>query len=284
MELQRFPLDRQFLNMDLNVWLQTPTVRWNWILKPPVWVPQDYHKPIMVRVVSSVTEYELLPPWVDFAKKEPPFTIRLRVNRLAMYYGGNIVLPNFLIVLGCFSAFAIAPVNVADRLAVSITLMLAAVAFRFVIESMLPKVTYLTLMDYYIMVGFLALSLLICENAIVGISHVGAVAKYIDYGFGVVFGLMWTIIHVVAVICLARKDFLRISWEEMDRIDQEEDKDSEFIPADKNKMKGNAQSEERVKEWEERKAMTPFERAKSYNEEHGFPMEVDEEDEDQDFN
>ncbi len=105
MELQRFPLDRQFMNMAFNALIE-PTIegegQWNWILEYPDWMPselKDFNKPFAVRMLSSVTEYELLEPWVDFSG-EQPLSIRLRVNRLPAFYFGNIVFPNFLIVAG----------------------------------------------------------------------------------------------------------------------------------------------------------------------------------------
>ena len=70
--------------------------------------------------------------------------------------------------MGTFGAFVINRDDVADRLSVSVTLMLAAVAFRFVVSTMLPKVSYLTIMDYYLLIGFVALIILIFENAFAG--------------------------------------------------------------------------------------------------------------------
>ena len=93
------------------------------------------------------------------------------MNRKPKFYFGNIVFPNFLIVGGCFGAFVINRDEVADRLSVTVTLMLAAVAFRFVVSEYLPRVSYLTYMDYYLLTGFVSLVLLIFENAFAGSSR-----------------------------------------------------------------------------------------------------------------
>ena len=138
-------------------------------------------------MISSITEYELLEPWVDFSTTQP-LSIRLRVNRLPAYYFGNIIFPNFLIVAGCFSAFVIPREDIADRLSVTVTLMLAAVAFRFIVSTMLPKVSYLTIMDYYLLVGFVALILMIAENAIVGIPALDESGAAIDLWCALIFG------------------------------------------------------------------------------------------------
>eukprot|EP01084_Bolivina_argentea_P088523 159826_1 len=172
MELERFPMDRQFLGMDFNGWVKKGN--WNWIPNIyPSWVPKEFHKTFAVRMLSSITEYEMLSPWIDFNVEEQPLSIQLRVDRLPGFYFGSIILPNFLIVLAAFASFPI-PIDdsdkqfISDRLSVSVTLMLTAVAFRYVVTDQLPKVAYLTIMDYYLLFGFIMLTGLIAENAIVG--------------------------------------------------------------------------------------------------------------------
>ena len=169
---------------------------------------------------SSITEYDLLTPWIDFTGDQP-LMIRLRVDRKPEFYFGNIVLPNFLIVAGCFSAYPVPRDEVADRLSVTVNLMLAAVAFRFVVETMLPKVNYLTLMDYYLLVGFIALTLLIGENAVAGISALpDDVSIAIDWASAILFGGVWIILHILCLVALLDKEFLRKTWEVMDAEDQ----------------------------------------------------------------
>ena len=80
--------------------------------------------------------------------------------------------------------------EIADRLSVTVTLMLAAVAFMFIVSTMLPKVSYLTIMDYYILVGFGLLMLMIAENAIAGIEGLQDYSDDIDLICAIVFGSM----------------------------------------------------------------------------------------------
>merc|ERR1719384_99722 len=270
MELQRFPLDRQFMNMEFNAYVETPAIEgegpWNWILEYPEWMPSElkqFDQKFAVRMISSITEYELLEPWVDFSTSQP-LSIRLRVNRMPAYYFGNIIFPNFLIVAGCFSAFVIPRSDIADRLSVTVTLMLAAVAFRFIVSTMLPKVSYLTVMDYYLLLGFLALILMIAENAIAGIPSLDKFGDDIDLWCALIFGVMWVTTHIIALIALLRKECLRISWEEMDEIDSAEDEEAEFIFADKEYIKGNAESEGGKADWNKYKKFSVMERADLY--------------------
>ena len=94
MELHRFPLDRQFLNMDFNGLIksnQDGEAEWKWTLQFPKWLDEtkeidrierktvddkgneyditvsEFNKTFAVRMLSSITEYELLSPWADFS-------------------------------------------------------------------------------------------------------------------------------------------------------------------------------------------------------------------------
>lgn len=271
MELQRFPLDRQFMNMEFNAWVKQGN--WNWVLDYTEldWVPEEFRKASCVRMLSSITEYELLDPWLDFSGDQP-LHIRLRVNRLPSYYFGNIIFPNFLIVAGAFSAFVISPDDVADRLSVTVTLMLAAVAFRFVVSTMLPKVSYLTFMDYYLLTGFIALIVIITENAINGIEGLGSNAReYVDDVCMAAFGTLWLVIHVIALYALLDKECLRVSWQKMDEIDKAEDEEDEFVFAKPDKTQGKTESKECQQDWENFKQYTdPLERAQEYAKKHGI--------------
>merc|ERR1712013_264177 len=268
--------DRQFMNMAFNALIE-PAVDgegpWNWILTFPGWMPselQGFNKKFAVRMLSSVTEYELLEPWVDFSE-EQPLSIRLRVKRLPAFYFGNIVFPNFLIVAGAFASFAVPADEIADRLSVTVTLMLAAVAFMFIVSTMLPKVSYLTIMDYYILVGFGLLMLMIAENAIAGIE--GFTLEYsddIDLIFAIALGAIWLGIHIVGTVALLRKECLRVTWEEMGEIDKAEDDEAEFVYADSKYVNGKEETTYGKEQWAKYKKFEVLERADLYARDNGI--------------
>jgi len=56
--------------------------------------------------------------------------------------------------------------STADRLAVTLTLMLTAVAYKFIVASSLPQVSYLTLIDTYVLACFLFMLLISLENVV----------------------------------------------------------------------------------------------------------------------
>eukprot|EP01083_Nonionella_stella_P283914 966386_1 len=272
MELQRFPMDRQFLAMEFNGWTGIdPTQKrfnWNWILNPPDWVTKKkYRTPFAVRMLSSVTEYGLETPWIDF-HCEQPLEIRLRVERLPGYYFGSIILPNSLICAAAFSALTIPiddddPKFIPDRLAVTVTLMLTAVMFKYVITEQLPKVTYLTLMDYYLNLGFIMLTVLTIENALSGWTKWSVDKRnQMDFWIGFIFGMIWFITHIFWVIILFNNSIGRIPWQRMDELDQEA-ADHQFQYAPKHKYKGRLQSKQALSDFNKYKMSDTYARVHS---------------------
>merc|ERR1711933_88038 len=119
------------------------------------------------------------------------------------------------------AAFPIAITDVADRLSISVTLMLTAVAFKYVITEQLPKVNYLTVMDYYLLEGFIMLTLLIAENAFVGIEswkpiETEKTRDQIDNMMTYIFAIVWGITHIWWMIVICSPTFMRIPWDKLD--------------------------------------------------------------------
>lgn len=75
---------------------------------------------------------------------------------------------------------------------------------------------------------------------------------------------MWLGVHIIMLFALLFKDFMRVSWEEMNEIDQAEDEEAEFVFAEKENVEGNAESEAARSEWEYYKKMGVMQRAEAY--------------------
>ena len=98
----------------------------------------------------------------------PGLRFVLCVHRRPDYYIVNIVMPTGLIVLLTGAQFQIAAEDVADRLSVSVTLLLTAVAFKLVTSTMTPAVAYLTLLDRYVGVSSIIIFLAVGAAAVAG--------------------------------------------------------------------------------------------------------------------
>ena len=65
--------------------------------------------------------------------------IRLRISRKPKQFMTNVILPFFIIVSSSFSVFAISPAEPANRLGVSVGILLTFTAFQSVVGDSLPQ-------------------------------------------------------------------------------------------------------------------------------------------------
>eukprot|EP00002_Diphylleia_rotans_P004578 TRINITY_DN13418_c0_g1_i1.p1 TRINITY_DN13418_c0_g1~~TRINITY_DN13418_c0_g1_i1.p1 ORF type:complete len:216 (-),score=40.03 TRINITY_DN13418_c0_g1_i1:321-968(-) len=111
------------------------------------------------REALCMTEYyPLIPKIVRESPAHKATKVCLRVRRIPTYYLQNIVLIMFLLSLLGPLAFIVEVEDLGDRLSTILTLLLTAVAFKYVISSSLPKVPYNTLIDYFILCSTISLA------------------------------------------------------------------------------------------------------------------------------
>lgn len=78
-------------------------------------------------------------------------TFHMEVARHHGYYLLKVILPLCLIVAMSWVAFSIDPEEISTNISVAITAVLTIVAYRFAISESLPKVSYMTRMDAFIL-------------------------------------------------------------------------------------------------------------------------------------
>lgn len=100
--------------------------------------------------------------------KEPLFQFHVHARRKYNYYLWNIAAMVNMISFLAFTSFAIERNDTGKRLSVSLTLLLTVVAFKNFVSSILPKVSYLTLMDKYVLFNVAFIFLVSVQNAVVG--------------------------------------------------------------------------------------------------------------------
>ncbi|XP_020630630.1 acetylcholine receptor subunit alpha-type acr-7-like [Orbicella faveolata] len=76
----------------------------------------------------------------------PLYHITCHVKRKNGYYLWNMAMVIFLIYILSFCSFSVEISSPSDRLGVTLTLLLTAVAFKFVVSQSLPTISYLTLL------------------------------------------------------------------------------------------------------------------------------------------
>lgn len=81
----------------------------------------------------------------------PGVSLQFEVSRLARYYAGTIFATVSIIVTMAWLVFWIPPSNINPRISVSVTSMLSLIAYRFVAGQDLPRLPYLTTMDFFLL-------------------------------------------------------------------------------------------------------------------------------------
>ena len=163
MDLKRFPFDEQDLTIDLRTGYETTHKRYAVLLVKNL--NKEYHSFVNVRSFVQSSEYELLDR-IQFVQSETEkdesssqlsysrLKITIRVRRRIGYWMTNVVIPMGVVSTSLFATFVLPPNETNDRLAASLTILLAMVTFKYVISDKLPKISYVTLIDSYVLVCF----------------------------------------------------------------------------------------------------------------------------------
>lgn len=80
--------------------------------------------------------------------------LTLDIERKSGYYIFKVIIPIILILIVCWSSIWIDPREIESRLTITIVCLLSLIAYNFVIDSEMPKLEYLTVMDHIILVSY----------------------------------------------------------------------------------------------------------------------------------
>jgi len=81
------------------------------------------------------------------------FAFSFEAKRLTGYFIIKVIIPLILIVAMSWVVFWIDPLEAGPQISVAITTMLTLIAYRFAVGTSLPKVSYLTRLDYFILIS-----------------------------------------------------------------------------------------------------------------------------------
>jgi hypothetical protein len=167
--LVEFPFDTQTLSVHVESSLDRERVvfepilelsgateagkRWNAVM--PQWNIGD------LRTAESTTY------WTGDDEEFSRFTLSVRAERRFGFYVWKVFVPLVLIVMLSWTAFWMSSDHFDGQMAVSITCLLALVAFNFVIGDELPKISYLTTLDGAILIAYVFVFLAALENVVI---------------------------------------------------------------------------------------------------------------------
>lgn len=230
LHLQRFPLDRQLLRLPFEVTGQTEWSFTNkWYNTEPPWAKSpsvDYG------IISSAN-----PEWKMYGYRinlhENIGVINMWIERHSDFYYVNFSLVVFVIVEANGSIVVAEVTDLATRSTITLTLLLTLVAFKFVMMSNTPKISYLTYLDMNVMLGFMLLTFYCFWNSFIcylaqdlsSLDEDQEVKdlrlhkfKVLDAWVTVIGHMAWFLIHLLLfVVKNLGYDPLRESWSEVER-------------------------------------------------------------------
>ena len=155
--LQNFPFDKQTLRIFLRQ-DETPIDEDRFLVSSYTMRKAEEFKNLNSIQGWNITNVNMDYKIYDHPLKEQyfdGFELVLEIERKSRYYVFKIILPIILILIVCWSAVWIKPKDLESKLTITIVCLLSLIAYNFVIDKDLPKLEYLTVMDYIILISYI---------------------------------------------------------------------------------------------------------------------------------
>jgi len=150
-------------------------------------------------MTATVVRRSFPPEGQEFSR----FLVRLSADRKYEFYVWKVILPLIVIVAMSWSVFWVDPSDLNTQMQVSITSMLAAIAFNFAIGNSLPSLAYLTWIDAFIFTCYSIIFLSIVEDMVVHVawrSQRHELAHRVDRASRWLFPLAFVLVNVILAL------------------------------------------------------------------------------------
>lgn len=170
MELQEFPFDRENINFRIAVavpqqlvTLVPNTLYPGYFIKSGFQLADLFDAYDKVDIVAGMTDKKMSS--VDLIY--PMMTITVYMDRRPWYYVFNVILPMMILTFLASVAFSdLFKTSRSDKITISLTVLFTAVAYKFVVASSLPQISYLTELDLYVNTCFGFITVLVTHIAL----------------------------------------------------------------------------------------------------------------------
>lgn len=229
LELKMFPLDRQICRIRITAEKEIQDFQFVAI--------DGWRNIATVHEEWQVEEKQLSPctTYIRYADEMCPHRGQrslvktvLHLQRKGDYYFHNVLINIFLVNVIALSAFAVPIGDIGDRLSLLSTTLVAVTAYQTVINENIPRKTYLTVCDKYVIFAVVYQVLMAVETvALSMISHVlswytgeeehAEMMEWItlyDWIIGTVFVVGWVLGHAVILLLLRKGGLAAGSWKE----------------------------------------------------------------------
>ncbi|XP_025092872.1 uncharacterized protein LOC112562932 isoform X6 [Pomacea canaliculata] len=152
---------------------------------------------------TQCTKWELKIDPVDDAAKRSAISVKCRAARRPGYFVWNIFIVTFLICSLSFATFSVDKSLPQNRLQLAFTLMLTSVAFKSVVNQSLPRISYLTYMDKYLLASMIMMSGVCAWHAVViTILNDRGFADHVESIVLIVLGIVYVLFNVGFIIII----------------------------------------------------------------------------------
>ncbi|XP_012946833.2 glycine receptor subunit alphaZ1 [Aplysia californica] len=211
MELQEFPFDIQDLSLlitsnhqENEVDLEEDQEDISNVVTQSFVDESEWHLKKFVQCEPRVTEDE----FVQNKYRKPGLFFRCCVIRRAGFFVWNIMLIMSIISALSFVTFAVSRALPQNRIQLSFILLLAGVTFKFAASQSVPKISYLTHLDRYILGSMIFLFLVAVWHGVITRLDHNASDEIDMYAF-IAFIILYVVLHVVFLVAMMIRGFSR---------------------------------------------------------------------------
>ena len=154
-EYQNFPFDRQKIKFELVNFFDLSSG----VLEDS---RRTYFKLKEFKEKNNITGWDIVDAKVYHDTYRDPvvidssdvLTIELLLERQHGYYVYKVILPIIIILMVCWSSTYLIPRELESKLTITIVCLLSLIAYNFIIDKEIPKLEYLTIIDWIILLSY----------------------------------------------------------------------------------------------------------------------------------
>jgi hypothetical protein len=156
-DLRNFPFDKQkveFYIANRNIQMRSQLTRIS-----------DYTKNELINftTINNINGWDIVGNNLSYKPYKGPndtayfdgVVLELEIERKHSYYLYKVIVPILLILMVCWSSLWVTPKEIESRLTITIVCLLSLIAYNFVIDKEIPKLEYLTVLDWIILVSYI---------------------------------------------------------------------------------------------------------------------------------
>jgi hypothetical protein len=204
LNLKKFPFDKQTLKIKfLSRWHGPESIQPVWMVDRSGYMDTFSITGWKFEGMTVRAGSEPIRAIGSYSREVSSIEVDLKLDRISSFYVWKVIFPLALIVFMAWSVFWIDPTELAGQLGISSASVITMIAFQLSLSDLLPKISYLTRIDFYVMgtsgLVFMALGEAILTARLAG-NDKPDLSRKIDRFMIIAYPVLYLIILLVAVI------------------------------------------------------------------------------------